>query len=82
LRRLLAFLKSHAASWSFSDSSHRWQLFLVYHQLNGNSYDQDSNALTEKFWPAAHEIRVDYCLWLGAIFLFVTGAGSLSQPKP
>lgn len=34
--------------------------------------------LQKGFWPTAHEIRVDYCMWLGAIFLFVTGAGSLS----
>jgi putative oxidoreductase len=34
--------------------------------------------LQKGFWPAAHEIRVDYCMWLGALFLFVTGAGSLS----
>jgi putative oxidoreductase len=34
--------------------------------------------LQKGFWPAAHEIRVDYCMWLGAFFLFVTGAGSLS----
>ena len=30
----------------------------------------------------AHEIRVDYCMWLGAIFLFVTGAGSFSLNEP
>ena len=30
---------------------------------------------TDPFWPAAHEIRVNYSIWLGAIFLFVTGAG-------
>ena len=34
--------------------------------------------LQKGFWPAAHEIRVDYCMWLGALFLFVTGAGSFS----
>ena len=34
--------------------------------------------LQKGFWPAAHEIRVDYCMWLGAIFLFVTGAGTVS----
>src|SRR5271169_3111764 len=34
--------------------------------------------LQKGFWPTAHEIRVDYCMWLGAFFLFVTGAGSLS----
>ena len=34
--------------------------------------------LQKGFWPAAHEIRVDYCMWLGAIFLFVTGAGAVS----
>jgi putative oxidoreductase len=34
--------------------------------------------LQKGFWPAAHEIRVDYCMWLGAIFLFLTGAGAVS----
>jgi hypothetical protein len=34
--------------------------------------------LQKGFWTAAHEIRVDYCMWLGAIFLFVTGAGAVS----
>ena len=34
--------------------------------------------LQKGFWPAAHEIRVDYCMWLGAIFLFGTGAGAVS----
>ena len=29
--------------------------------------------LQKGFWPMAHEIRVDYCMWLGAIFLFITG---------
>jgi len=33
---------------------------------------------TDPFWPAAHEIRVNYSIWLGAIFLFVTGAGAVS----
>ena len=34
--------------------------------------------LQKGFWPMAHEIRVDYCMWLGAIFLFITGAGPVS----
>jgi hypothetical protein len=35
--------------------------------------------LQKGLWPAAHEIRVDYCMWLGAVFLFETGADSLSM---
>ena len=30
---------------------------------------------TDPFWPATHEIRVNYSIWLGAIFLFVTVQG-------
>jgi hypothetical protein len=44
-----------------------------------NSVPRKASLLLQKgFWPAAHEIRVDYCMWLGAIFLFVTGAGAVS----
>jgi uncharacterized membrane protein YphA (DoxX/SURF4 family) len=30
------------------------------------------------FWAAMHEARTDYCMWLGALFLLIVGAGSLS----
>src|SRR5271157_4366624 len=30
------------------------------------------------FWAAMHEARTDYCMWLGALFLLIVGAGSWS----
>jgi putative oxidoreductase len=30
------------------------------------------------FWAAMHEARTDYCMWLGALFILLVGAGSLS----
>jgi len=30
------------------------------------------------FWAAAHESRVDLCMWLGSLFLIVVGAGPWS----
>jgi uncharacterized membrane protein YphA (DoxX/SURF4 family) len=30
------------------------------------------------FWSAAHEARVDLCMWLGCAFLVAVGAGRLS----
>ncbi len=30
------------------------------------------------FWAAMHEARTDYCMWLGALYLLLVGAGSLS----
>jgi len=30
------------------------------------------------FWSMAHEARVDFCMWLGCIFLAIVGAGALS----
>jgi putative oxidoreductase len=30
------------------------------------------------FWAAMHEARTDYCMWLGALFLIIVGAGPLS----
>jgi putative oxidoreductase len=30
------------------------------------------------FWPMAHEARVDFAMLLGAIFLLIVGAGSIS----
>jgi putative oxidoreductase len=30
------------------------------------------------FWSMAHEIRVDFCMWLGCLFLILVGAGRLS----
>jgi len=29
-------------------------------------------------WSAIHEARVDLCMWLGAVFLLIVGAGSIS----
>ncbi|MGD0415610.1 MAG: DoxX family protein [Terriglobales bacterium] len=29
-------------------------------------------------WAAMHEARTDYCMWLGALFLLIVGAGSWS----
>lgn len=29
-------------------------------------------------WPALHEARTDYCMWLGSLFILLVGAGSLS----
>lgn len=35
--------------------------------------------LTEKgFWPAAHEGRADFCMFMGLIFLLICGAGKYS----
>ena len=30
------------------------------------------------FWSAAHESRVDLCMWLGSLFLVLAGPGRLS----
>jgi putative oxidoreductase len=30
------------------------------------------------FWSFAHEARTDFCMWLGCLFLVITGAGRLS----
>ena len=30
------------------------------------------------FWAAMHEVRTDYCMFLGLIFLLIVGAGPLS----
>jgi putative oxidoreductase len=30
------------------------------------------------FWAAMHEARTDFCMWLGALFLLIVGAGPLS----
>ena len=30
------------------------------------------------FWAAAHEARTDYCMWVGALFLIIVGAGPIS----
>jgi putative oxidoreductase len=30
------------------------------------------------FWAAMHEARTDLCMWLGALFLLIVGAGPLS----
>jgi putative oxidoreductase len=30
------------------------------------------------FWSMAHESRVDLCMWLGCVFLLISGAGALS----
>ncbi|OGG00364.1 MAG: DoxX family protein [Candidatus Glassbacteria bacterium RIFCSPLOWO2_12_FULL_58_11] len=30
------------------------------------------------FWSMAHEARTDFCMWLGCLFLVITGAGFLS----
>ncbi len=30
------------------------------------------------FWSMAHEARVDFCMWLGCLFLILVGAGALS----
>ncbi len=30
------------------------------------------------FWSMAHEARVDFCMWLGCLFLILVGAGMLS----
>jgi uncharacterized membrane protein YphA (DoxX/SURF4 family) len=29
-------------------------------------------------WAAMHEARTDYCMWLGALFLLIVGAGPWS----
>jgi uncharacterized membrane protein YphA (DoxX/SURF4 family) len=33
---------------------------------------------TQGFWAAAHEARTDWCMWLGALFLIIVGAGPWS----
>jgi uncharacterized membrane protein YphA (DoxX/SURF4 family) len=30
------------------------------------------------FWAAMHEASTDFCMWLGALFLLIVGAGPLS----
>lgn len=30
------------------------------------------------FWSMAHDARVDFCMWLGSLFLIITGAGGHS----
>ena len=30
------------------------------------------------FWSFLHESRTDFCMWLGALFLLIVGAGRLS----
>lgn len=30
------------------------------------------------FWSMAHEIRTDYAMWLGSLFLFIRGSGKWS----
>jgi putative oxidoreductase len=30
------------------------------------------------FWSFAHEARTDFCMWLGCLFLIITGAGGRS----
>jgi len=30
------------------------------------------------FWPAMHEARTDYCMWLGLLFILMVGAGFVS----
>jgi len=34
--------------------------------------------LHEGFWKMAHESRVDFCMFLGSLFLLIVGAGALS----
>ncbi len=33
------------------------------------------------FWPAAHEARTDFCMFLGLFFLLLVGAGPLSLER-
>ncbi len=33
------------------------------------------------FWPMAHEIRTDFAMWLGSLFLIITGGGALSVDR-
>jgi uncharacterized membrane protein YphA (DoxX/SURF4 family) len=33
---------------------------------------------TQGFWALAHEARTDWCMWLGALFLFLVGPGPWS----
>ena len=33
---------------------------------------------TYGFWSMAHEIRTDFCMWLGAVFLIIKGGGRWS----
>jgi uncharacterized membrane protein YphA (DoxX/SURF4 family) len=33
------------------------------------------------FWSMAHEARVDFCMWVGCIFLAIVGAGALSLDR-
>ena len=33
------------------------------------------------FWSMAHEARVDFCMWIGCIFLAFVGAGALSVDR-
>jgi uncharacterized membrane protein YphA (DoxX/SURF4 family) len=33
------------------------------------------------FWPAAHEARTDFCMFLGLLFLLIVGAGPASLER-
>jgi uncharacterized membrane protein YphA (DoxX/SURF4 family) len=33
------------------------------------------------FWSFAHEARVDFSMWLGSLFLILTGSGGWSWPR-
>jgi uncharacterized membrane protein YphA (DoxX/SURF4 family) len=33
---------------------------------------------TQGFWAMAHEARTDWCMWLGALFIILVGAGPWS----
>ena len=33
------------------------------------------------FWPAAHEARTDFCMFLGLVFLLIAGAGPLALER-
>jgi putative oxidoreductase len=37
--------------------------------------------LHQGFWPMAHEARVDFCMFLGLLFLIFEGAGCFSVDK-
>lgn len=33
------------------------------------------------FWPMAHEIRTDFAMWIGSLFLLIKGAGRFSVDR-
>lgn len=40
-----------------------------------------SNLSSYGFWPMAHEMRTDFCMWMGSLFLVIVAAGGWSVDR-